>query len=134
MREKFEDTNMSNQKPYIEQTRPHVSYHTILFFLSTTLVEQELLTLPVHLNSPPIFMGVRVTRSLVLCVCFVDRSLSSCTFSFGHFIVCSSSIYGFWILLWYLQTLLSIIKNLRVHQENNCGFLEGISAYHENYI
>jgi len=26
-----------------------------------------------HLNSPPVFSGVPVTRSLVLCVCFVDR-------------------------------------------------------------
>jgi hypothetical protein len=29
------------------------------------LVEQELLTLPEHLSSPPVFSGVRVTRSLV---------------------------------------------------------------------
>jgi alkyl hydroperoxide reductase subunit AhpF len=51
-------------------------------------VEQELLTLPEHLNSLPIFIGVRVSRSLVLCVCFVDRCLSFCTFSFGHCVVC----------------------------------------------
>ena len=70
------------------------------------LVEQELLTLPEHLNSPLIFSGVRVTRALVLYVCFVDRCLSFCTFSFGHCVVCSSSIYGFWLLLWYRQTLL----------------------------
>ena len=36
-----------------------------------SLVEQELPTLPEHLSSPPIFSGVRVTRSLVLYVCFV---------------------------------------------------------------
>jgi hypothetical protein len=48
------------------------------------LVEQELLTLPEHLSSPPVFCGVRVTRSLVLYVCFVDRCLSFCTFSFDH--------------------------------------------------
>ena len=36
-------------------------------------MEQELLTLPEHLSSPPVFSGVRVTRSLVLYVCFVDR-------------------------------------------------------------
>jgi hypothetical protein len=60
------------------------------------LVEQELLlTLPEHLSSPPVFSGVRVTRSLVLYVCFVDRCLSFCTFSFCHCVVCSSSIYGF---------------------------------------
>jgi hypothetical protein len=71
-----------------------------------SLVEQELLTLQEHLSSPPVFSGVRVTRSLVLCVCFVDRCLSFCIFSFGHCAVCSSSIYGFWLPLWYLQTLL----------------------------
>ena len=58
------------------------------------LVEQELPTLPEHLSSPPGFSGVRVTRSLVLCVYFVDRCLSFCTFSFGHYVVCSS-INGF---------------------------------------
>ena len=47
------------------------------------LVEQELHTLPEDLRSPPVFSGVRVTRSLVLYVCFVDRCLSFCTFSFG---------------------------------------------------
>jgi hypothetical protein len=70
------------------------------------LVELELLTLPEHLSSSPVFSGVRVTRSLVLCVCFVDRCLSFCSLSFGHCIVCSSSIYRFWLPLWYLQTLL----------------------------
>ena len=59
------------------------------------LVEQELPTLPEHLSSHPVFSGVRVTRSLVLYVCFVDRCLSFCTVSFGHCVVCSSSIYGF---------------------------------------
>ena len=63
------------------------------------------LDLPEHLSSPPVFSGVRFTRSLVLYVCFVNRCLSFCTFSFGHCVVCSSSIYGFWLPLWYLQTL-----------------------------
>jgi hypothetical protein len=31
--------------------------------------------------------GVRATRSLVLCVCFVDRCLFFCPFSFGHCVV-----------------------------------------------
>ena len=69
-------------------------------------LELELLTLPEHLSSSPIFSGVRVTRSLVSCVCFVDRCLSSCIFSFGDCIVCFTFIYGFWLPLWYLQTLL----------------------------
>ena len=50
-------------------------------------MEQELLTLPEHLSSPSVFGGVRVTRSLVLYVYFVDRCLSFCTFSFGHCVV-----------------------------------------------
>ena len=66
----------------------------------------ELLTLPEHLSSLPVFSGIRVARSLVLYVCFVDRCLFSCPFSFGHCVVCSSSIYGFWIPLWCLQALL----------------------------
>jgi hypothetical protein len=69
-----------------------------------SLVEQELLTLSENLSSPSVFSGVRVNRSLVLYVCFVDRCLSFCTFSFGHCFVCSS-IYGFWLTLWYLQTI-----------------------------
>ena len=73
-----------------------------------SLVEQELFTPPKHMSSPPVFSGVHVTRSLVLYVCFVDLCLSFCTISFGHCIVCSSSIYGFWLLLWYLQSLLTI--------------------------
>jgi hypothetical protein len=49
-------------------------------------VKQTLFTLPGHLSSPPppVISGIRVTRSLVLCVCFIYRCLSFCTFSFGH--------------------------------------------------
>jgi hypothetical protein len=72
------------------------------------LVERELPTLPEHLSSCPVFSGVRVARSLVLCVCFVDRCLSFCIFSFGHCVVCHS-IFWFWLPLWYLQTLLIIV-------------------------
>jgi hypothetical protein len=34
-----------------------------------------------HLSSPPVFSGVHVIRSLVLCVCFADRCLSFCLFT-----------------------------------------------------
>jgi hypothetical protein len=70
------------------------------------LVEQKLITLPEHLNSPPVFCGVRITRSLVLYVWFVDRCLFFCNYYFGHCVVCSCSIYDFWLPLWYLRTLL----------------------------
>ena len=72
--------------------------------LRVPLVEQESLSLLEHLNSPPVFSGVSVTRSLVLCVCFVDRCLSFCTFPFGQCFV-----FDIWILitsLWYLLNLL----------------------------
>jgi hypothetical protein len=61
------------------------------------------------LSSSPVFSGVRV-RSLVLCPCFVDRCWSFCPFTFGHCVVCPSSNYGFWLPLWYLQTLLTPLK------------------------
>ena len=57
------------------------------------LVEQELLTLPEHLSSSPILSGIRVTRSLVLCVCFLNNCVSFCPFSLGHRVVCPFSIY-----------------------------------------
>ena len=86
------------------------------------LLEQELLTFSEHLCSPPVFSGVRVTRSLGLCVYFVDRCLSFCTFSFGHCAVCSSSIYGFWLLLWYLLAIvLSVLLRYTVS-----GYSSGI--------
>jgi hypothetical protein len=43
----------------------------------------------------PVFSGVCVTQSLVLYVCFLDRCLSFCAFSFGHCAVYSSLNYGF---------------------------------------
>jgi hypothetical protein len=46
------------------------------------------------LSLPPVVNRVRVTRSLVLYVYFVDRCLSFCIF-FWSGVVCSSSICGF---------------------------------------
>ena len=57
---------------------------SICSWLVLPLVEQELLTLPKRLGSPLVFSGVRGTRSLVLCVCFVDHCLPFCTLSFGY--------------------------------------------------
>jgi hypothetical protein len=98
------------------------------------LVEQEPLTLQGHLGSTPVYSGVRITRSLVLCVCFVDRCLSFRTFSFGHCDVCSSSTYEFWLPLWYLQAPLSntclticwrdaMTNNLLLYIQTGKGFL-----------
>jgi hypothetical protein len=59
-------------------------------------------TLPEHLSSPPVFSWIGVTRSLVLCACFVDRCLS-----FFFWPLCCLSFIDLQILinLWYLQTL-----------------------------
>jgi hypothetical protein len=67
-----------------------------------SLVEQELLTLPEHMSSPPVFSGVLVTQSSFK----YALSIIVCPFSVDHCIVCPSSIYGFWLPLWYLQSLL----------------------------
>ena len=73
--------------------------------LRVSLVEQELLTLPEYLSLPPVFSVVPVTRSLVLCVRFVDRCFSFSRCSFGHCVVCFTySDYSFW----YFQTFLII--------------------------
>jgi hypothetical protein len=77
------------------------------------LVEQELLTLLEHLSSPQVFSRVCVTQSLVLCVMFC-RSLFVLFFCDG--IICPSSIYGFSLPLWYLQTLL---KKKQQQEDNN---------------
>jgi hypothetical protein len=66
----------------------------------------------------PIFSVVRVTRSLVLCVCFVDRCLSFCTFSFWP--LCCLFFFDIQILitsLWYLQTLLTCRQFLQVKKK-----------------
>ena len=66
------------------------------------LVEQEQLTFPEHPSSVPVFSGFCVTRSLVLCVCFVDHCLSffAIVLSVLRF---TDSFYPF--RLWYLETL-----------------------------
>ena len=51
-------------------------------------------------------------NNLTLCVCFVDRCLSFCTFSFGHCVVCSSSINRFWLPPFVIfKIFLNITKN-----------------------
>ena len=104
-------TNDHEYVPLVVNTSPSFLIHGFVTRLArrVSLVEQELLTLLGQPSSPPVFSGVRVTRYLVLYVVFVDRCLSFCTFSFNHCIVCSSSIYEFWLPLWHLQTLLSVI-------------------------
>jgi hypothetical protein len=78
------------------------------------LVEQELITLPEHLSSPPVFSGFRVTRSLVLCVCIVDRCLSFCTFSFVCWPLCCPFFFDIRILIAPLVSSSSFFHKTRV--------------------
>ena len=66
----------------------------------TRRVKQELLSLPEHLSSSLVLMGVRVARSLVFGL--VDCCLS---FFIWSLCCCLSSSYGFCLHLWYLQTI-----------------------------
>jgi hypothetical protein len=74
-------------------------------------VEQGLLTLPEYLSSLSVFTGVRVARSLVLCVCFVDNCLS---FSFLNGV--SSVIYGFWLPPVDTKEVIRIRKSQTTHR------------------
>jgi hypothetical protein len=49
-----------------------------------------------------------VTRSLVLYVCFVDRCVSFCTFSFGHCVVCYLSSLSVFIMIHVVRYLVSM--------------------------
>jgi hypothetical protein len=97
--------------------------------------------IPKHLRSSPVFSRVPVARYLVLSVCFMDLCLSFWTFSFGHCDVCSSSIYGFWLLLltdrrnyYLLHRTLSYenrrVGDIRLTNSRVLLFLTGISQIH----
>ena len=79
------------------------------------------------MSSPPVLSGVRVTRSLVLYVCFVDRCLSfwplRCLFFFDLRILITP--------LWYLQTLLILIS---INGYEYKWTWQTISAYKETQI
>ena len=70
------------------------------------LVEQELLT---FLSSPPSFSGIRVTRSVVFMCMFCRCFFVLMSFFFWPLCCLSFSIYGFWLPIWYLQTLFTHI-------------------------
>ena len=120
-------------RKYFPVLSSFMTYHMIGFVNRLTrrmpLVEQDLLTLPEHLSSSPVFSVIRITRSLVLCVCSFGHCVvcSSvfwslcCLFfcllaivlsvllSFGHCVVCSSSIYEFWLTLGYRQARFTFV-------------------------
>ena len=83
----------------------------------------------------PVFSGVRVTRFLVSCVCFIDRCLSFCPFSFC--VVCPSSIYEFWlppfgIFNLFLTTCACSLTLLDIWKKN-CYYIDGICGESREY-
>jgi hypothetical protein len=107
----YSSSILDTDQPIITKTITYNDIHPLCrrnpkCFFTIWYINPTFNDLPEHLISSPSSSGVRVNRSVVLCVCFVDRCLSFCTFSFGHCVVCSST-YGFWLPLLYLQTLLT---------------------------
>ena len=86
-------TNDHGYDPLVVNTSRSFPHSRLITGFVTSLTRR--VPLVEQLSSSPVFNGASVTQSLVLCVCFVDRCLSFCTFSFGHCVVCSSSIYVF---------------------------------------
>lgn len=82
------------------------------------LVEQKLLALAEHFSSLPVFSRVRIARSVVFCVRFVDRYLSS----FSATVLSVTLVYC--LSLWYPQTFLS--KNVDVKFCTHGAFLESL--------
>ena len=76
-------------------------------------VEHELTTLPEHLGSPPVFSGVRVARSFVLCVIFCRLLFVLCPFSFGHCIFCHSNFSHLVSLGFVLLCTITSLQSIR---------------------
>ena len=110
-------------------------------------VEQELLTLPDHPSSHPVFNGVRVTRSLVLCVWFC-RSLFVCLYFFCWPLYClfffdirilitplvssnSSYISANWNRIFNFLNFSPLQLELKDFHSNPSNGLFSISAMHE---
>ena len=68
-------------------------------------MEQELLILPEHMSSPPVIGGVHVTRSLILCVCFVDRRSSFLAIALADLVRYTDSDYPYGIFKLFLYCL-----------------------------
>ena len=69
--------------------------------LRVSHAKQALLILQEHLGSPPDYSGVHVAPVFRIMFC------RSAFVSFDHCVGYASTIYGFWLPLWYLQTFLA---------------------------
>ena len=87
--------------------RPFCVYTNTLFLqaiLRVSHAKQALLILREHLGSPPDFSGVHVAPVFRAMFCRSSFVLLS-FFSFDHWVGYTSTIYGFWIPLWYLVAI-----------------------------
>ena len=84
-------------------------------FMTSHRICNQINTMGVTSGAPEFTSGFQwgLCYSIFSFICMFCRSLFVlCIISFGHCVLCSSSIYGFQLPLWYLQTLLN------VHKEN----------------
>ena len=93
-----------------------------------------MLTLPEHLSSPPGFGGVDVIQSLVLCVMFSRSFFVPLSFSFNHCVACRSLIYGFWLPLWYLPTLLMRIIGSNIYDKTSESIADNFNSMSQTVI
>ena len=81
-------------------------------------MEQDLPTRPEQLSSTPVFSRVPVTRSLVLCVYFVDRFLSFCLYFLvivlSVFLRFTDSYYPFGIFKLFLGKIMMCNNRTRI--------------------
>ena len=59
-----------------------------------------------------------VVQSIIIYIVIEDQCLSFCAFSFGHFIVCPSSIHEFWLRLLYPETSLVPLLRSFIHEKS----------------
>ena len=113
---------------------PRLKWQWIYYFLHRRFLS-SITTKTQHLSSPPLISGVRVTRSLVLYVCFVDRCLSFCTFSLRCLffdiqilIVPLVSTNSSWLYIWVTRRVFykkQELTTLRQHMGSPPVFLVG---------
>jgi len=70
----------------------------------------ELLTLPEHLSSPPVFSGIRVTGSLVLCLYFIRSLFVLLATMLSVLLRYTESDYPFGIFKLFLQYSFNIVQ------------------------
>ena len=84
----------------------HIYLYTMTIYINLPVIDLEyicfcsiLIYRIIYIQIVPLLRGFRVTRSLVVCVCFVD----CCVSFFFWLLCCLSLIYGFWLPHWYLS-------------------------------